>query len=546
MKARWLKYLPEVLLAAAIFFAFAHAVSTTHDLEYGFNPDLYRDTGAAQSILNGDFPSDPIYLGERAWYNPLVPTLIAALSRLTQIPPHILYVRAGAYLNLLAPLGFYVLVARLFNRWTALAAAVGYLFLVENRAIGYFASYTPWLFPTDFGQGVFYLALATYWQALTTERLRWYLGFGSLWGIAFLTHTSPALILGILFAITTLTRLYAVWDEDLRSPVLYRRLALALAAVIPTVMISLPLLATILGYYQLQTVNTAPATFRSSQMEVNNITQLIGSQLSVWTAVATLGLLHLVKMRSNHITRQLVLLWLVSAVGLLLYDYGVQLLLRLGVSLPVIIPSWHLVVYLEAVKAVLFGFGLIILLRLGAGMIGTITPRIMAVREYPHPALVTLVLVVLVLVAYPTYRTRYVFTDARDQALEVTQIMHDRAGAFQWVMQNTTPSDVFIASDYHLSMFVVAQAGRKLVAAPPTFSNPYVDLHTRENDQKAMLEALINGNTRRFERIATEYDLGYIVASGETRDALAAAQPTELQETYSVGDVAIYHWVRPE
>ncbi|MFO5197643.1 hypothetical protein RCL06_24925, partial [Salmonella enterica subsp. enterica serovar Typhimurium] len=76
----------------------------------------------------------------------------------------------------------------------------------------------------------------------------------------------------------------------------------ALAAVIPTFIISLPLLGTILGYYHLQTVNTAPATFRSPQLEVNNISLLIRSQITLWTGITALGLFHLIKTRSNHIT----------------------------------------------------------------------------------------------------------------------------------------------------------------------------------------------------------------------------------------------------
>lgn len=537
--------IPDVLFAAALIFAFIHATRTTYDLDYGYNPDMYRDAGVAETMLNGTFPDDPLYSGERGWYNPLVPGIAALLAQVTDQPAHVIYVRAGAYLNLLAPLGFYLLASRCFNRWTGLACAVSYLFLVENRAMGYFASYTPWLFPTDFAQGFFYLALAAYWQALTTEKLRWYIGFGLLWGVAFLAHTSPALLLGGIFVLSSLPRLYSAWDETLQSERLYRQLAAILSALITAVVVSLPLLVTIVGHYGLKTLNTAPATFRAAQLDVSNITTLLSSQVSIWTLGAALGFLHLMRLRSSPVTRQLVMLWVAVVLGLLGYDYAVQLLTRLGVTLPIIIPSWHLVVYFEAVKALLFGLGLIVALKLIAGAAHAAFPRWQLYDRLQSRAALSVGLLALVALTYSVYCARYVFTEARDEALQVTQIMTDRTGAYEWVRAHTTPEDVFLTTDSHLSMFVVAQAGRKLVAAPPTFSNPYVELEPRVQDQDAMIDALLNGHERRFETLADQYGLRYVAAAGEVRDALTEAAPPQLESLYSAGDVSIYQ-LRPE
>src|SRR5690606_35493236 len=99
-------------------------------------------------------------------------------------------------------------------------------------------------------------------------------------------------------------------------------------------------------------------------------------------------------------------------------------------------------------------------------------PHLMLGERLRHPAVLTAVLILLVFAAYPAYQQRYVFTDAREEALRTHYVMTDRAGAYEWVRSNTTSEDVFLATDLHLSMFVVAQAGRKLVVAPPTFSNP--------------------------------------------------------------------------
>ena len=103
---------------------------------------------------------------------------------------------------------------------------------------------------------------------------------------------------------------------------------------------------------------------------------------------------------------------------------------------------------------------------------------------------------------------------------------------------------MFLTTDLHLSMFVVAQAGRKLVAAPPTFSNPYVELEPRVQDQDAMIDALLNGHERRFETLADQYGLRYVAAAGEVRDALTEAAPPQLESLYSAGDVSIYQFHR--
>jgi hypothetical protein len=535
----------DLLFVAALTFAFIHAQRTTADLEFGFSPDMYRDAGVAETMLNGDYPADSLYRDEWTWYNPVVPGLVAGLSWLSNAPPSQVIVAAGPFLNLLAPLGFYVLAARTLGRWPGLAAAISYLFLVENRTLGYLSSYHPWLIPSHFAECLFYFGLTAYAEALRTERLRWYLIFGVLLGLAFMTHTSPALLLGAIFALTSLPRLYYAWDEALQSERLYRLLAALLAALIPAALISWPLLSIIVGHYGLKTLNTAPATFRAPQMDLSNLGAMLGSQASIWTLGALLGGFHLLRLRTARITRPLLLLWPAVALAVLGYDYAVQLLARVGVSLPVLIPSWHMVLYLEAAKALCFGLGLTVALRLVAGMAEALPvsggPRAARIGDaLRHPAALTLTLAALVAVGYPAYCARYTFTDARDEALRVTEVMGDRVNALAWVRANTAPDDVFMTTDNHLAMFVVAQSGRKLVAAPPTFSNPYVDLDARSQDQVAMIDALVNGQAQRFERLAADYDLRFVAASGDARVALDAAASPQLQTVFADGDIAIY------
>ena len=94
----------DLLVAAMCLVAFIKGMATVWDLSWPCDVDLYRDIGFAQSIREGYFLSDPLYLGEKIWYNPLVPGLIALVSAITGQPVYLVATKLGPILNLLAPL----------------------------------------------------------------------------------------------------------------------------------------------------------------------------------------------------------------------------------------------------------------------------------------------------------------------------------------------------------------------------------------------------------------------------------------------------------
>src|ERR671919_104385 len=111
---------PVLLAAALIVLAFWFAVQATRGLEWPVESDFYRDMGAAQSMLDGNYPSDPLYLGEISWYNPLLPGIVALITAGTGLPLRVVYVQAGPYLNLLGPVFLFILASLLVGRWAAL------------------------------------------------------------------------------------------------------------------------------------------------------------------------------------------------------------------------------------------------------------------------------------------------------------------------------------------------------------------------------------------------------------------------------------------
>jgi hypothetical protein len=59
------------LAAALVLLAFALAVRATAGLEWPCDMDIFRDLGGAQAVLDGRAGTDPVYLGETNWFNPL-------------------------------------------------------------------------------------------------------------------------------------------------------------------------------------------------------------------------------------------------------------------------------------------------------------------------------------------------------------------------------------------------------------------------------------------------------------------------------------------
>ena len=238
--------------------ALVTGIRTTFDLDWPFDPDHLRDIAHAQTIRDGAWLQDPFYQSEWVWYNPLLPGVIAGISYLTDLPVNIVAARAGAYLNIAAPLTFYLLVRRLTSPPTALASLVGFLFLV--RAPTWAApTYSPWLFGSAFAQPFFYLTLAEYHAASVSGRLRRYSTAGILLGLTFLTHTAPAILAASMIATITIAR---TWIEK-RQP---RELLIILSLVAgPALLIGLPFLASIVGHYQLQCSERAPADMVGSE-----------------------------------------------------------------------------------------------------------------------------------------------------------------------------------------------------------------------------------------------------------------------------------------
>lgn len=147
------RFLVTVGLGGLLALALVVGVRTTADLDWPCDIDIYRDIADAQNIAQGNFGTDPFYAGERRWYNPLVPSLVAGISRLTSVPVNVVYTRSGAYINMLAPVAFFSLVASLLGGRSALAATAAFILIGRQTSPSWTsATYSPWLLAGNFAQ----------------------------------------------------------------------------------------------------------------------------------------------------------------------------------------------------------------------------------------------------------------------------------------------------------------------------------------------------------------------------------------------------------
>ncbi|MGC4085028.1 MAG: hypothetical protein QM736_23655 [Vicinamibacterales bacterium] len=314
----------DLTAAALIAVALSVALGTVSGLTWPYDGDHFRDIAQAQATLNGHPLSDPFYAGEWVWYNPLLAWLLALVSLATGATVPLVHVQGGPWLNLLGPIAFYMLCARIAGRPAALVSVVLLLFVnCRTDPALTCATYSPWLFVATFTQGLFFLGVIAIDAAASHESDLAAAGVGVLAGLTFLSHTAPALLLAAIAA-------------AMFTP---RRLAIAgvLAAVVAS-----PFLVSIVAHYHLHVVNDAPVAWAWPPTTragigatlLRNAPLLIGGAAGAFVVRA-----------------RIVYAWAGAAVMLTLYG-----LLREGTALPAFVPTFHFWRYTMA-AATLFAGG---------------------------------------------------------------------------------------------------------------------------------------------------------------------------------------------
>ncbi len=482
--------------------------------------DHYRDMGAAQVILDGAWGQDAVLKGEPQWYPPLVPLVGAAIAKVTRAPVPVVWARMGPYLDLLAPIAFYGLMWQLLAPLGAVAALTAFLFLGPSwMSLPFQATYSPWVWPGQFAQGLFYLALSCWLLAARSERLRWSILAGLLAGATYLAHAAPALILAVGFAAHTLWLVHAAPSK--RGPAL-RRLAICAGI---SALVALPAMVPLARQYHFHIRNAAPA-----RMAFIGVGQIARGMVGAKAFLALIGGACLATgrcaLRSPE-QRAGVIAFVTVAAVLLAYGLGVAAVeRRFGLVLPMPVPSFHFHVYLTAFESLFFGLGT-------CWTVGMMAQRIPHVRSWSRELLTGAVIIALVAAAMPGYLHR---RDVEHWPIRARALASDadRVGLYRWIRDNVSLDDIVLAP-LDLALYAVTPAGRHSMAVVKVEMSPYVDADRRLADEREMYRLLRSGDERAFQALARTYGVTHVVQ--DLRDECCVPPwPGELSSMRTVFD----------
>jgi hypothetical protein len=487
-----------ILCSTPLYFG----VQGTRHLDWPDDPDLFRESALAQSFADGHLLQDPYYLGEWIWYPPLVPALVAGLSRVTGAPVPTVYARAGAYLDLLGPILFAVLVARCFGSLAGLVALTVFLFRIPRGPTGVSPLYSTLLYSGNFALGLFFLTLLPYVSLPEGRRLRYALT-GLFLGLTLLGHAGPFVVLAGLFAL-----------ELARAAVREPRAALARYALLgaTAALAAMPLLVSIVGHYHLRILNPAPTQWIAWSATAT----AMGRQVDRYAWMAGLALVVLWA-RGPRERAWVVSAWVVSAAGLVGYSFVAPAL-----GWRTVVPRHHLVVYLWAVQPLLIGYGASVLWSIAEEWMDRspllARPRRAAARERTRWIVVVGGALAVVLAALPGQMRR---AGPLGTGIIPYSTVEASLDAYRWMRSALRPDDVVLATDDR-ALMVVGPAGAKVVALEALFANLYVDNARRTVARDEMFAALRRGDEAAFETLADEYSVTgvlWVAADGPWFDA---------------------------
>jgi hypothetical protein len=503
--------------------AFVQNRSVADDLAWpGFDVQ-FRELATAQTILDQGFGPDAVYLHEHIWYNPMSAWLIAAASRVSGTPAPTVASRLGPYVNLAAPAALFLLAAVLFDGFTAVAAMAAFIFLVGTEFPFYYsATYSPWFSPESFGQAWLYLLLAALCRAFRpAASLAWSVACGVLLGLTFLTHTAPALLGGAVIVSLGVLEMWRLGGarESLT------RVAIVLGVAF---LVSLPLDLEILFLYHLRIINEFPSRSPDTLLDLNELPSL--ARIIALPVIAAAGAFSIRAVRRLDLRMRVLLIWSAVAASLLIANTVQELLNKVGVHLPAVVPALHFFYYFMAIVSIGVGVAIseasaAIVRRLGWGT-WTRVPESGLATGLATCALT----LVLVAAAYPRYLQRNDFTELKDSAAALSQRFP--VDVVNWIRSHTSSDDVFLCTD-DASLYIVPPAGRKVVSTNRYFSNPYVDWAAREADRARMFDQLKQHDVAGFHGLAAKYGVRYILLTRDRSSAWLRAsgmRPTDLPD----------------
>ncbi|MFL6604092.1 MAG: hypothetical protein ACJ8R9_22570 [Steroidobacteraceae bacterium] len=446
--------------------------------------DTYRDAGFVQGFMDGNLSGDPSIEGAKRYYPPLLHALAALVASIAHTQPLQLLVGAAPWVNLLIPTTFFLMVRRLID---AAAAAIATVLLVcfDGTLLPPWmaASYSPWHSVPALTQALFFCCV--WLLSARAQRGRFGDAFliGSMLGLVFLAHTVPALILAVITAAA------AVSTQGMRM----RTVAWVGTVALTAILWSLPFMMPLLTTYHLKILSPAGA-FTDDLFDPSRIPKrVIAACLPGLGALALLGWNY---WRARPFGRTVapatvVILgvWILLPLFFIVRHFACGVGGTAAVCTTFVVPVHHWMFYAQSALACVFGYVVV------SGLAPQTGPRAAA-----NPTAASFATVVAASGAFALACAVLSFRPT-DQAMRERALdMRNRVDLelYQWMLRSTPPDTLFVTDIstngvHDSAALAVLAAGRKSVALPFTYSNPYIDWQTRKQHEEAYLAAALSG-----------------------------------------------------
>ncbi|MGN6397175.1 MAG: hypothetical protein ACTHMI_16515 [Mucilaginibacter sp.] len=491
-----------------ILAAMVQCYRTVHDLHWGGEPDFDRDIAYIRTTLSGHYGQDANYAGEYMWYNPLLFLSETLIVKLTGLPINIAVIRAGAFLNVLGPVFFFLMVAKLFDYKAALAALLSFLFLAAgNLPCWGGATYSPWLISDSFVQFLFYINIILCYQACSTQQMRWFILLGASIGITFLGHSAPAILIILIMVVLQLQNVFSAIRQK-EYKVITRYVLQGVVTVIPFILCAFPFLYFVWGKYDFHFVNRAILECAPGIFARKESARLVEANITFSLLIALIGVVWFYLKYDNKLIRRIVFSWLVITAFMYVYESLVPTLDRLGnIHLPDTIPAFHYFFYLKVLQSVFFAFGFIFILQQASVWLTKVAKK----EIYLTHSAGLFVGAVLLYAAcyYPIYVQRADFMEARKDAIAKGSET-DKIEIYNFISKNV-PLNKVLLCEHDLSLFPVMPTAIKMVSVETFFSNPYISYDKRETDRNTMLNYLITNKPGDAAKLFNEYGVSLVL-----------------------------------
>jgi hypothetical protein len=457
--------------------------------------DTYRDTATVENILAGRWFRDACISGQTYWYAPLGPIIFAGLSALTGQSPVAIYSSSILWLNVLLPIGWYLLARLCWDRRAAFAAVP--LILLGSR---WWATHLA--MPITSVQGVILLSSVLIAWLVSLRCRRWSAALvGLLLAFCFWYH----ILSGIAAAATIGLHSLLCWRSgkplgDGRQTATRhdQMLRLSIVAGITAILVA-PLAWHML---RLPRLNVWPVEYIASELAWPRFALQADTPLII--PLALVGLV----CACRRLRRPAGLIVVYAAVAFVGMALG-YVRMWTSLKLPVLIPhefQWHFQIAIGLFAA---AGTAAIAAWVSARMVGR------AIMAWAGSVLVTIALVAWTvggqLPAANAARREHWKSFPTPESQAITE-------AVQWIKANTSIDDVFLGSEPNDFFIVAGLTGRKLASPPIGHTCIAEDAVTRSADRTRMLET---NSPEEFRRLLARYSVRYILV---TPNLLESAQ----------------------